>query len=279
VNVATGRQALARKSRTVIIKLGGSVITDKKLAFRANYRSMHRIAKELARVRHRLILLNGAGSFGHIPVKRSELDEGFSREKIRSFARTKLQLLRLQEMLVSVLCSHGIPVVPFTPSSFMIARSGRLCRAELAPIHEFLELGLVPLLGGDLVPDLDRGWRVVSADQMAAWIAPRVGASTIIYGTDVDGLYSSDPKVCTDAVLLETVTCREIRSIAGSTSGSRMPDVTAGMQGKLFEAEHAAKKGVEVVIMNLRRPENLHPILEGRHGRWTRISPEKRQSE
>jgi isopentenyl phosphate kinase len=270
---------LARSSRTVIIKLGGSVITDKRLAFKADYRSMNRIARELATVRDRLILLNGAGSFGHIPVKRYGLDKGFSAEKIRSFARTKLQLLRLQEMLVSVLSSHGIPVVPCSPSSFMMARSGRLCAAELAPINKFLELGLVPLFGGDLVTDLDRGWRVVSADQMAAWIAPRVGASTIIYGTDVDGLYSSDPKLCKDALLLETLSCREIRGIAGSTLGSRMPDVTAGMRGKLLEAEHAAKKGVEVVIMNLRRPENLHPILKGRHGRWTRICPEKRHSE
>ena len=269
---------MARSSRTVIIKLGGSVITDKRLAFKADLRSMHRIARELARVRDRLILLNGAGSFGHIPVKRFGLDEGFSREKTRSFARTKLQLLRLQEMLVSILCSHGIPVVPFTPSSFMIARSGRLCRAELGPIREFSELGLVPLFGGDLVPDLEQGWRVVSADQMAAWIAPRIGASMIIYGTDVDGLYSWDPKTCKDAKLLETISCSEIRKIAGSALGSRMPDVTAGMQGKLFEAEHAAKKGVEVVMMNLRKPENLHPILKGRRGRWTRISPQRQRS-
>ena len=270
---------MAPKRRTVVIKLGGSVITDKSVAFKANYRSMNAIARQLAKVRDRLILLNGAGSFGHIPVKQYGLDKGFSRDKIRRFASTKLQLLRLQETLVSALCSHGIPAVPFSPSSFMMARSGRLCTAELTPIKRFLDFGLVPLLGGDLVADLDRGWRVVSADQMAAWIAPRVGASMIIYGTDVDGLYSSDPNMCKDALLLATLSCREIRRIAGSTLGSRTPDVTAGMRGKLLEAERAAKKGVEVVIMNLRRPENLHPILEGRHGRWTRIRPEKPRSE
>jgi isopentenyl phosphate kinase len=269
---------LARKSRIVIIKLGGSVITDKRLAFKADLRSMHRIARELVRVRDRLILLNGAGSFGHIPVKRFGLDEGFSEGKTRTFARTKLQLLRLQEMLVSILCSHGIPVVPFTPSSFMIARSGRLCAAELAPIREFLDLGLVPLLGGDLIADLEQGWRVVSADQMAAWIAPRIRASIIIYGTDVDGLYSSDPKIYKEAELLETISYTEIRKIAGSALGSSMPDVTAGMQGKLFEARRAAKKGVQVVMMNLRRPRDLHPILKGRRGRWTRISPRRQPS-
>ena len=261
--------------RTVIIKLGGSVITDKGLAFKANYRSMHRIAKELAGLTERLVILNGAGSFGHIPVKQWGLDEGFSRKKTRPFAKTKLQLLRLQQMLVSVMAGHGLPAVPFTPSSFMIARSGRLCKAELAPIREFLDLGLVPLFGGDLVPDLDHGWAVVSADQMASWIAPQIGASMIVYGTDVDGLYDSDPKTCRDAKLIETVTLREIRRVSRSALSSRMPDVTAGMRGKLFEAEHAAKNGVEVVIMNLRRPENLHPILEGKTGRWTRIVPRK----
>ena len=264
---------MARKVRTVVVKLGGSVITDKRLAFRANYRSMHNIARTLVRVRDKLVLLNGAGSFGHIPVKRSGLDMGFSRSKMQSFAVTKLQLLRLQEILASVFCSHKIPVIPFTPSSFMMARSGRLCRAEIAPIREFLNLGLVPLFGGDLVPDLNQGWSVVSADQMASWIAPRVGASMIIYGTDVDGLYSSDPKVSRDAALIDTISCNEIRDFSGSAVMSRMPDVTLGMQGKLFEAELAARNGVRVVIMNLRKPENLLPILEGKHGRWTTILP------
>jgi len=266
---------LPRKRRTVLIKLGGSVITDKRHAFKANYRSMHRIARELAKRDERLVLLNGAGSFGHIPVKQYRLDYGFDAKRIEAFAKTKLQLLRLQGILLSILCSHGIPAVPFTPSSFMIARSGRLARVEIGPVLEFLDMGLVPLFGGDLVADIDQGWRVISADQMASWIAPRIGASMIVYGTDVDGLYSSDPKTCSDAKLIERVDCRHLRSVARSALGSRMPDVTAGMQGKLLEAERAARKGVEVVIMNLTRPERLHAILRGKEGRWTRITPEQ----
>jgi isopentenyl phosphate kinase len=253
------------------------VITDKSVAFKANYRSIHRIAIELAAIRGRLVLLNGAGSFGHIPVKRWGLDQGFSRKTTRSFAETKLQLLRLQEILLSILCSHGIPAVPFNPSSFMMARSGRLYRVDTDALCAFLDLGLVPLFGGDLVPDLDQGWRVVSADQMASWIAPRIGASVIIYGTDVDGVYTSDPKVRGDARLMETISSRDIRKLAGSIRGSRTPDVTAGMRGKLLEAQAATKRGVEVVVMNLRKPRNLHPILNKKHGKWTRILPEVRR--
>jgi isopentenyl phosphate kinase len=266
---------MRHKPRTVLIKLGGSVITDKRRAFKANDRSMHRIAGQLATRREKLILLNGAGSFGHIPVKRYGLNDGFSEQKRDNFAKTKVQLLRLQEILVSILCRHGLPAVPFIPSSFMMARSGRLCRVEMGPLREFLDLGLVPVFGGDLVPDLDRGWTVISADQMASWIAPRIWASMIIYGTDVDGLYSSDPKVCKDAELIRTVRCRNIRRVARSAFGSRMPDITAGMRGKLLEAERAARRGVEVVIMNLGKPERLHLILNGKRGDWTRIVPEK----
>jgi isopentenyl phosphate kinase len=266
---------MRHKPRTVLIKLGGSVITDKRRAFKANDRSMHRIAGQLATRREKLILLNGAGSFGHIPVKRYGLNDGFSEQKRDNFAKTKVQLLRLQEILVSILCRHGLPAVPFIPSSFMMARSGRLCRVEMGPLREFLDLGLVPVFGGDLVPDLDRGWTVISADQMASWIAPRIWASMIIYGTDVDGLYSSDPKVCKDAELIRTVRCRNIRRVARSAFGSRMPDITAGMRGKLLEAERAARRGVEVVIMNLGKPERLHLILNGKRGDWTKIVPER----
>jgi isopentenyl phosphate kinase len=237
--------------------------------------SIHRIAKELAKRKERLILFNGAGSFGHIPVKRYGLDHGFRVEKRGGFARTKLQLLRLQEIIVSILCDHGVPVVPFVSSSLMLARSGRLCRVELAPIRRFVDLGLAPLLGGDLVADLEEGWRVVSADQMASWIAPRIGAGMLIYGTDVDGLYASDPKVSENARLIESLNYHEIRRIARFVLGSRMPDVTAGMRGKLLEAQKAAGKGVKVTIMNLNRPQDLHAILDGRQGRWTTIFPRR----
>jgi len=267
---------LPRKRRIVVIKLGGSVITDKKRAFRANYRIMHRMARELARREEKLVLLNGAGSFGHIPVRRYGLDEGFSRRKTDGFSKTKLQLLRLQQILTSVLCSYGVPIVPLNPSSFMTARSGRLIKVNLTAICAFMDMGLVPLFGGDLVPDLDDGWRVVSADQMISWIAPRIGASMIIYGTDVDGLHTSDPKTCPNATLITRVACRDMRSVARSAFGSTSPDVTAGMRGKILEAERACKKGVEVIIMNLTRPKDLHLIIEGRQGKWTRILPARR---
>ena len=236
---------------------------------------MHKIAGVLSEIQDRLILLNGAGSFGHIPVKQSRLDKGFSRTKIMNLAATKLQLLRLQEILMSVLCSHKIPVVPFLPSSFMEARSGRLCKAELSPIQIFSKLGLIPLFGGDLVPDLAQGWSVVSADQMASYIAARMGASMIVYGTDVDGLYCSDPKTHRDAEFVDTISCQDIRKYAKSAATSRTPDVTAGMQGKLFEAEQAARNGVRVVIMNLRKPENILSILDGKRGKWTTILPDE----
>lgn len=161
----------------------------------------------------------------------------------------------------------------------MVARSGRLHRVELAPLREFLNLGLVPVFGGDLVPDLEKGWTVVSADQMASWIAPRIRAKLLVYGTDVDGLYSTDPNLSRSAKLIQRISYRELRSIAKSVLGSRMPDVTAGMQGKLLEAEKAARKGVKVVIMNLKKPERLHSILDGRHGKWTTVVPRRTRLE
>ena len=264
--------------RTLVIKLGGSVVTDKKRSCKADRSSIHRIAIELAKRKEHLIILNGAGSFGHISVRRHGLDHGFRAQNRKAFAKTKLQLLRLQEIIGSILCEHGIPVVPLNASSFMLARSGDLTRVDLTPIRALLRLRLVPLFGGDLIPDIEQGWSVISADQMASWIAPRVKASMVIYGTDVDGLYESDPALSKEARLIQLLPYNQIATVATVAKGSRMPDVTHGMRGKLLEAQNAARRGVPVIVMNLKRPKDLHLILGGRLGRWTTILP-RRKSE
>ena len=77
------------------------------------------------------------------------------------------------------------------------------------------------------------------------------------------------------ARLIRLLPYDEIAHVTGLAKGSRMPDVTAGMRGKLLEAQNAARRGVPVIVMNLNRPKDLHAILDGRHGQWTTILPRR----
>lgn len=257
-----------------MIKLGGSVITRKRLPSRANMRAIERISEELAKREEKMLLIYGAGSFGHIPVQRYKLHLGYrSRKQIKGFAETKLTLLKQEQILVSVLARQGVPVVPMVASSCMVARSGRLVHVDVEPFARLLKLGLVPLVGGDVVLDREIGFSVVSGDQMAAYLAERLGAKLIVFGTDVDGLYSGDPKRDPNARLIPDLSYTDLISRMKMAGESSAPDVTAGMLGKLRESVQPVRRGIEVIIMNLNRPADLHPILDGKTVRCTRIVP------
>jgi len=263
------------KNGPVIIKLGGSVITDKRREFFARVGLIERIGKEIAKIKSRMILIHGAGSFGHPIVKKYNLHLGYKNKKqLKALAETKSRLIDLDKILIEVLRKDGVPVVAFMPSSFMLARRGRIIRADLQPLKTFLKLGFVPLLSGDVVPDREMGFSVISGDQIAIHLAERMNARLVIFGCDVDGVYSADPKKNPTATLIEVVTPSTFKNLLQDIGQPMSPDVTGGMPGKIRESMRLVEKGIEVVIMNLTRPQDLARLVEGKRVSCTRLAPD-----
>ncbi|MDM7940324.1 MAG: uridylate kinase, partial [Methanothrix sp.] len=67
-----------------VLKIGGSILTDKKRIGAARQREIQRIAEEIAADPEDLVLVHGAGSFGHIPARRYGLPESFNPEGLLS---------------------------------------------------------------------------------------------------------------------------------------------------------------------------------------------------
>lgn len=263
------------KEGPIIIKLGGSVITDKRREFVANLGMIERISREIAKIRAKMILIHGAGSFGHPIVKKHKLHLGYKKSQLGALSETKSRLIDLDKILIRRLRKHGVPVVPFMPSSFMLASGGRIIRADLQPLRALSELGVVPLLCGDIVPDVKMGFSVISGDQIAIYLAERMKAHLVIFGCDVDGVYSADPKKNPNATLIEVVTPSSFRNLLQIVSEPAMPDVTGGMLGKIRESLRLVEKGIDVVIMNLTRPEDLVKLVEGKKVSCTRLAPDR----
>ena len=261
------------KEGLTIIKLGGSVITDKRRESFAKVDMIERISREVAKIKSSLILIHGAGSFGHPIVKKYSLHLGYkNRRQLEALSETKSRLIDLDKILIGLLRKHGVPVVPFMPSSFMLASRGRIIKADLKPLKTFLELGVVPLLCGDVVPDEVMGFSVISGDQIAIYLAERMNARLVIFGCDVDGVYSADPKKNPTATLMEVVTPSIFKNLLQTASEPASPDVTGGMLGKIRESLRLVEKGIDVVIMNLTRPQDLVKLLEGRKVSCTRLA-------
>ncbi|MEM2795768.1 MAG: isopentenyl phosphate kinase [Candidatus Hadarchaeales archaeon] len=247
--------------RPVIVKLGGSVITDKSRKFRVRRRILERIADEIAECGEELIVVHGGGSFGHPVAKEYGLTEGFKNERqLKGFVLTHLAMVKLNQEIVKTFAFKGIPAVPVQPSACMVVSDGRIVEAELRPLRNMLSLGLLPVLFGDVVPDERRGFTILSGDQIVSFLAISLKAKRVVVGVDVDGVYTANPKISKSAELLKEIAPVDLKRMSFGESST---DVTGGMYAKVSELFLPAKKGINVQIVNAMKPGILARAIKG----------------
>ncbi len=128
-------------------------------------------------------------------------------------------------------------------------------------LNRLLELSALPIINeNDTVATEELG--IGDNDTLAALVARSVQADLLILLSDIDGLYTADPRKDPHAVLLHRITCiddsvRALADVSGSNRG------TGGMITKLNAAEICLNCGCDMVIANGKNPDNLYAILEG----------------
>jgi len=263
------------KNKPIILKLGGSVITQKKEGYKKiNRKNLERLSLEIARTKKKkdfpLIITHGVGPFGHIMVKKFKLKEGYKSEiQIKAIAELYYDLKKLNLEVIKILKNKGLDVVPFQQSSAWKLNKKRLKSPDLNIIQKHLKLGLIPVLHGDLLIDDKIGFSVLSGDRIVYCLAKKLGASKVIMGTDVDGVFSFDPKLYSGAKLLKKVNSDNFKNI--NVGGSTAVDVTGGMKGKIDELMRLAKAGIRSEIINISKAGILERALLGQKNLGTEI--------
>jgi len=250
----------------IVLKLGGSVITDKESPMTPDMDSIRRLAEEVAESKTRdLIVVHGGGSFGHTVAKQYGIAEGLtSREKTIGFSKTRQAMVELNSLVINALLDISLPVVSVTPSSFVIMEEGRIAMFSFDVVRLLIDLEMIPVLYGDAVLDRERGFSILSGDQLASFLAAGLGASRLVFGVDVDGVCTSDPKKNPDADLIEVLPLDKLREMV-NFGHALSTDVTGGMLGKVMETAIAIEAGVEVIVVNALRPGIVKKALRGEH--------------
>ena len=129
-------------------------------------------------------------------------------------------------------------------------------------LERLLELGALPIINENDTVATDE-IVIGDNDTLAAIVAKSIGAELLILLSDIDGLYTADPRRDPDAVLLREVTeiSDEIRALAG-VSGTALG--TGGMVTKLQAAEICLGCGCTMVIANGENTEILYDIIDGK---------------
>ena len=245
-----------------ILKLGGSVITDKSKECTPDLPAIDRIIAQIARFHGPLVLLHGGGSYAHPFVTRVGLQNGYKQKsQLRSISETELYLDQLTRIIGVALLLRERPFVPLRPMSFVTMNMGEITHSFLDPLKRALKLGLLPLIHGDLAFDATKGCGVISADQLASFLGIELNASRVLFGCDVDGVFSADPKTSPGPKMIRVVTRRNFDDVLKAVARGRSSDATGGMLGKVREAVRLARKGHESYIFNLRKEGLLKEAL------------------
>ena len=153
-------------SDRVILKLGGSVITNKGADCRVNKTALSGIAAAIAGApAAQIIVVHGAGSCGHPEAHRYHLDRSAVTGQTEGIYVTHRAVSALNDAVTSALRETGVPALGVHPLHVSVADKGRLVAFESRHLGQMLALGMVPVIHGDVVMDLSRGACIVSGDQ------------------------------------------------------------------------------------------------------------------
>lgn len=130
---------------------------------------------------------------------------------------------------------------------------------------ELLKLGVIPVVNeNDTVAIHEVEDTIGDNDFLSAVVANLVGADLLILLSDIDGLYTDDPRSNKDARFISLVEeLKDVMSMGKESTGSTIG--TGGMSAKLHAATVAVNAGTDMVIANGRDVSVIHKIMEGRN--------------
>jgi isopentenyl phosphate kinase len=264
-------------SELILLKLGGSVITDKKQPFTAREGVIRRLGQEIRQALDdrpdlELVLGHGSGSYGHVVAQMYSTHRGvlgtsdqLLEESWRGYVETSAAAARLNRLVASLLLEEGVPVVSFQPSASARCHKGELMYLDTFPMKQVLAAGLVPLVYGDVAVDTVEGFTIVSTEQIFDNIARELQPVRIVLAGIVDGVYDVDPVANPDALRFEEITLDNWSQVAGALGGSHGTDVTGGMFSKVRDMYHLvlAQPPLQVHIVSGDIPGRIASALTG----------------
>ncbi|GBG62285.1 hypothetical protein CBR_g29893 [Chara braunii] len=221
-----------------------------------------------------MVVVHGAGSFGHFTASKYHLGRGGFGTCYRTamgLAKTRASVTHLNQTLVQTLIRHGVPAVGISPfaAGWRTKFGGQAVERDgnhgMDIICQVLRSGLVPVMHGDASFEIGQGVAILSGDVIIRHMAKALCPQFVVFLTDVPGVFNRPPSV-EGATLLREI---EVDDDGGwivvnppeenvRTDGAHGAetvvttvsphDATGGMAAKIKEAATIAAAGVPVLI-------------------------------
>ena len=250
-----------KKKKRVVIKIGSSSLTHPATG-NINYIKMERLVRQLCNLRNQgidvCLVSSGAIAVGKQSMGLAERPRRLPEKQ----ACASVGQARLMSIYQKFFAEYNQKVgqVLMTKET-MIDNVSR--KNAQNTINELMAMGVIPIVNeNDTVSTYEI--RFGDNDTLSAIVSALTGADLLILLSDIDGLYTDDPKVNPDAELITYVEefSPEYMEMASSAPGSEMG--TGGMVTKIKAARIATASGVDMIIANGKDFGILHHIFENR---------------
>jgi len=257
--------------KITLIKLGGSVITDKSTPYKTRLQVIQQLAKEIHLARKKdpklnLIIAHGSGSFGHTEAMKYKTQKGLiTKKSIEGIAKVQNTAAKLNRIITEELINAKEHIISIAPSS-IIGKKGFFTET----IEEYLELNLTPLLYGDVILDKKQGIKILSTEELFMNLIKKweknkkFQIEQIIMVGDTNGVLSSYPSSKSGNhhhPNIKIITQKNFHKITPHISPSKNTDTTGGMLHKVENCLKFAKKGISTQIINGLTKNSLYTTL------------------
>ncbi len=259
---------------TTLIKLGGSLVTDKQIAKSFRRDVVRQIAAQLASYFARadrlpVVLGHGSGSFGHVLARKYRTVQGVASASQRlGMARVGAVAAELSSLILEELLAADLPALRFPPSALLLTRARQIAALETRPLLLALQGGSLPLVHGDIALDSRIGGTIVSTEAVFAALVEPLGVSEIILLGEVPGVLNKHGTV------IPRITPASLPAMKPALGGASGIDVTGGMLHKVQAMVElvARQPKLTITIADGRRAGILLDLLLQRRALGTRIT-------
>ena len=260
----------------MLLKLGGSLITDKLSPGTPRLEVLERLAGELVEglgaIDERVLVGHGSGSFGHAEAVLHGIIGGCLDDAGRRGASlTQARAAELDALVLDALRDAGATPLPFPPSATVIADRGRPTSMSCDSLLEALNQGFLPVTYGDLVPDRSWGASILSTETILATLVPQLRRRgytirrALWFGA-TDGVLDKD------GCVVEEIGPSNLEEILHTARGAAGVDVTGGIRHRIEIVMDLATQGITSLLVDGTVDGNLAHALRGEEVGGTRIN-------
>ncbi len=253
------REMMKDKKR-IVVKIGSSSLLHKETG-RLDYGKIELLVRELCNIRNQgkdvILVSSGAIAVGRKVVNQDKEENSIAVKQ----ACAAVGQVRLMMTYQKIFSEYNQIAAQILMTKNTIVDNLNRYNAHNT-FSELLKMGVIPIVNEN---DTIATYEIVIGDNdtLSAIVAALVDADLLILLSDIDGLYTDDPRTNPNAQFIETVPVltEELMQMGKGSTGSKVG--TGGMNTKMQAAAIATKSDIDMVIANSEDIRVIHRILDG----------------